>query len=82
MKINDYKNTLENKVILITGAGGGIGFETAKYFTIMGAKVIILDINKEKGQNAEKIINSTHKNNIEFYHINLAEENKNEKVYS
>lgn len=74
MNINDYKNTLDNKVILITGAGGGIGFETAKYFAIMGAKVIILDIDKEKGKNAEKIISSTHKGNVEFYHINLAEE--------
>ena len=25
MDINDYKNVLENKIILITGAGGGIG---------------------------------------------------------
>lgn len=74
MNINDYKNTLDNKVILITGAGGGIGFETAKYFAIMGAKVIILDIDKEKGKNAEKIISSTHKGNVKFYHINLAEE--------
>lgn len=75
MNINDYKNTLDNKVILITGAGGGIGFETAKYFAIMGARVIILDIDKEKGKNAEKIISSTHIDNVEFYHINLAEEN-------
>ncbi len=74
MNINDYKNILDNKVILITGAGGGIGFETGKCFAIMGAKVIILDIDKEKGKNAEKIISSTHKDNVEFYHINLAEE--------
>ncbi len=74
MNINDYKNTLDNKVILITGAGGGIGFETAKYFAIMGAKVIILDIDKEKGKTAEKSISSTYKDNVEFYHINLAEE--------
>ena len=61
MEINDYKNTLNNKTVLITGAGGGIGFETAKCFAIMGAKVIILEIDKEKGESAEKIINSIYK---------------------
>lgn len=75
MNINDYKNTLDNKVILITGAGGGIGFETAKCFVTMGAKVIILEIDKEKGINAEQIINSKYKDKAEFYHIDLANEN-------
>lgn len=75
MNINDYKKTLDNKIVLITGAGGGIGFETAKCFAIMGAKVIILEIDKEKGENAEKIINSIYKDKVEFYNINLAEEN-------
>ena len=75
MNINDYLKTLYNKIVLITGAGGGIGFETAKYFAIMGAKVIILEINKEKGESAEKIINSIYNDKVEFYNINLAEEN-------
>lgn len=75
MNINDYKKALNNKIVLITGAGGGIGFETAKYFAIMGAKVIILENNKGKGESAEKIINSIYKDKVEFYNINLAEEN-------
>lgn len=74
MNINDHKNTLDNKVILITGASGGIGLQTAKYFSIMGAKVIILDINSEKGKIAESTINEINKDSCEFYHIDLASE--------
>lgn len=75
MNINDYKKTLDNKIVLITGAGGGIGFETAKCFATMGAKVIILEIDKEKGKSAEETINSIYKDKVEFYNIDLADEN-------
>ena len=74
MTIDNFKNTLNNKLILITGAGGGIGFETAKYFAEMGATIIILEINKEKGILAEKDINSKCPGKAEFYHIDLADE--------
>lgn len=74
MNISNFKNTLDNKIILITGAGGGIGFETAKYFAEMGATIIIPEINAEKVKLAEKEINSTFPDKAEFYHIDLADE--------
>ena len=74
MNINDFKNSLNAKTVLITGAGGGIGFETARLFAAMGARVIILEINKEKGKNAEASINSEFTGQAEFYPIDLADE--------
>ena len=41
---------LENKVALITGAGSGIGRETALLFAREGARVVVADVNDPAGQ--------------------------------
>jgi len=40
---------LENKIAIITGAAQGIGEATAKLFIDEGCKVVLTDINQEKG---------------------------------
>lgn len=71
----ELKNSLAGKIILLTGAGGGIGLETAKAFAYLGAKIIIAEIINDKGILAEKIINELYDNNqAEFYQIDLAVE--------
>ena len=40
---------LENKVAIITGAGSGIGKETALLFAGKGAKVVVADVNEKGG---------------------------------
>ena len=44
---------LKEKVVIITGAGSGIGAATAKLFGTHGATVVASDINLE---NAQKIV--------------------------
>ncbi len=47
---------LENKVVIITGAGSGIGAATAKLFGRHGAIVVASDINLENAQNVADVI--------------------------
>ena len=41
---------VKDKVVMITGAGGGLGSEMARLLCRNGAKVFILDLNAELGQ--------------------------------
>ena len=40
----------ENQVVIITGAASGIGEAAARLFTAEGAKVVVADVNRERGE--------------------------------
>ncbi|OLS34475.1 SDR family NAD(P)-dependent oxidoreductase [Bacillus sp. MRMR6] len=44
----------ENKVVIITGAGSGIGKETAAAFAAEGAKIVIAEFNEVSGKKTEQ----------------------------
>lgn len=51
----------QDKVAVVTGACSGIGLAIAKFLAIEGAKVIIADIDQDKGKRLEKKLNGTRK---------------------
>lgn len=48
------------RTAIITGAGSGIGFATAKEFASLGANVVIVDRNEKAGNDAKTKIESKH----------------------
>jgi len=45
------KRSLAGKVAIVTGAGSGLGRETAKTLVDYGAQVVVADLNPEEGEN-------------------------------
>jgi NAD(P)-dependent dehydrogenase (short-subunit alcohol dehydrogenase family) len=75
------KGQLKGKVALITGAGGGIGFEAARSLIWLGVKVVIGDIDKSKGRLAEKKLKSEFGSNCcLFIHTDISCERKVKKL--
>ena len=50
-------DALSGRVALVTGAGGGIGFEAARALIWLGARVVIAEIDRRSGQAAEERLN-------------------------
>jgi NAD(P)-dependent dehydrogenase (short-subunit alcohol dehydrogenase family) len=46
------RDSLANQVIVVTGAGGGIGFEAARSLLWLGARVIIAEVDKHRSAEA------------------------------
>ncbi len=66
---------LENKVAIITGAGSGIGKETALLFAKEGAKVIVADMNERAGMETQAEIA---KNGSEAFFVKLDVSNRDQ----
>lgn len=68
-----FSGHMVGKVVIVTGANTGIGFETAKDLAQRGALVIAACRNEEKGKNAVyQIIESSRNNNVRFIQLDLA----------
>ncbi|TFK50755.1 NAD(P)-binding protein [Heliocybe sulcata] len=63
-----------DKVVLITGAGAGIGLAVTKRFLAEGAKVVATDINLSKAQNDPELIKDEFKDSIAFIQGDVTKE--------
>lgn len=62
---------LKDKVSIITGAGSGIGAATAVMFGKEGAKVVVADIDREKGLKTVNLIKSNN-GNAAFFQVDVS----------
>ncbi|HEX5810023.1 MAG TPA: SDR family NAD(P)-dependent oxidoreductase [Anaerolineales bacterium] len=46
-------HTLQGETVIVTGAGGGIGYEAARALLWLGANVVIAEIDQQSGRKAE-----------------------------
>jgi len=69
------RQSLAGKVVLVTGAGGGIGLEAARALLWLGAHVIIAEINRRAGQAAEASLASEFgRGTAQFIHTDVGDE--------
>ncbi|SNZ02899.1 NAD(P)-dependent dehydrogenase, short-chain alcohol dehydrogenase family [Terribacillus aidingensis] len=64
---------LQNKVALITGGASGIGAATARLFASEGAKLVLVDLNEEKGKEVEAELKANNTDAI-FVKTNITKE--------
>lgn len=71
---------LQDKVAVITGGASGIGAATAKLFVSEGAKVVLVDLNEEKGKAFEAELKAQNAEAL-FVKANITSEEEVQNVF-
>jgi NAD(P)-dependent dehydrogenase (short-subunit alcohol dehydrogenase family) len=75
--------TLHDEIVVVTGAGGGIGFEAARALLWLGANVVIAEINHQNGRKAEHTLEEQFgKERVLFVHTDVGDEASVKNLYN
>jgi len=74
---------LRGETVIVTGAGGGIGFEAARALLWLGAKVVIAEINEQSGSKAARILGAEFSpESVLFVHTDVGDEDSVQNLYN
>lgn len=77
------QDTLQGETVIVTGAGGGIGYECARALLWLGANVVIAEINHANGRIAErKLEEEFGKDRVLFVHTDVGDETSVMNLYN
>ena len=75
-------DTLRGETVIVTGAGGGIGYEAARALLWLGANVVIAEINQQYGRKAEVTLEKEFgKHRVLFVTTDVGDESSVKELY-
>jgi NAD(P)-dependent dehydrogenase (short-subunit alcohol dehydrogenase family) len=76
------QNAMRGETVLVTGAGGGIGYEAARALLWLGANVIIAEIDQQRGRKAEVTLEEEFgRDRVLFVHTDVGDEASVKNLY-
>ena len=76
-------DTLRGETVIVTGAGGGIGYEAARSLLWLGANVVIAEIDQQNGRKAEHALEEEFgKQRVLFVATDVGEEASVKNLYN
>src|SRR5512134_3011973 len=77
------QDALLGETVIVTGAGGGIGFEAARALLWLGANVVIAEIDHQSGRKAElKLEDEYGKDRVLFVRTDVGDEASVQNLYT
>ena len=77
------QDTLQGETVIVTGAGGGIGYEAARALLWLGANVVIAEIHHQNGRKAECALETEFgKERVLFVQTDIGEEPSVRNLYN